>query len=205
MNDRDRAFAHFKRVDPTLYRALLPHRASLSENLISGTTKSKLFERLCRTVVSQQLGTAAAASIWKRVQTACGTVSSERVLKISPVKLRSCGLSNAKAKTLKAIAGAVRNGSLDLLALKRIPESEASEMLTRVWGVGPWTAEMFLMFALGRADVFSAGDLGLIRAVEAIYGLPKNESKEAILKLSETWSPHRTYAALALWRSRDSK
>lgn len=205
MNDRDKAFGHFKKTDPKLHKAVLPHRASLPESLPKIRTTMELFKRLCRSVVSQQLGTAAAASIWKRVEAAVGKVTPENIRKAHVPKLRSCGLSNAKVKTLKAIAEAVEGGTLDLLALRKIPEAEASVMLTSVWGVGPWTAEMFLMFALGRTDVFSSGDLGLIRAMEAIYGLPKDGPRETIEKLSKKWSPHRTYAALALWQSRDAK
>ena len=75
----------------------------------------------------------------------------------------------------------------------------------RIWGLGPWSAEMFLMFALGRPDVFSPGDLGLIRAMEAIYGLPKGAPRTTLLAIAEKWSPYRTYASLLLWRTRDTK
>lgn len=119
--------------------------------------------------------------------------------------MRACGLSGAKIKTLKEISKAVENGSLDLLSLKKISEAEAAEKLMNIWGLGPWSVEMFMMFALGRSDVFSAGDLGLIRAIEAIYGLPKGSSREAVLAIAEKWSPHRTYASLLLWRTRDTK
>lgn len=169
-------------------------------------TKNELFERLLRTVISQQLGTAAARSIFVRMKEACGKrLTPESVLKVRSATLRKAGLSGAKIKTLKAIATAVQNKSLDLLALKRIPETEAGEKLMSIWGLGPWSVEMFLMFALGRADVFSAGDLGLVRAIEAIYGLPKNAPRASLLAIAERWSPHRTYASLLLWRTRDLK
>jgi DNA-3-methyladenine glycosylase II len=92
-----------------------------------------------------------------------------------------------------------------LLALKKIPEAEAAEKLMQLWGLGPWSVEMFMMFALGRGDVFSTGDLGLIRAMETIYDLPKNTPRSSLLAISDKWSPHRTYASLLLWRSRDTK
>ena len=165
----------------------------------------QLFERLIRTVISQQLGTAAARSIFARVKEKCGRLTPESISKVSPVALRAAGLSGAKVKTLKAIATAVKNNSLDLLSLKKIPEADAAEQLMQIWGLGPWSVEMFMMFALGRGDVFSPGDLGLIRAMETIYHLPKGSPRETLLAIAQIWSPHRTYASLLLWRTRDSK
>ena len=75
----------------------------------------------------------------------------------------------------------------------------------RIWGLGPWSVEMFMMFALGHSDVFSVGDLGLVRAMEMIYNLPKNTQRSSLLAISDKWSPYRTYASLLLWATRDSK
>jgi DNA-3-methyladenine glycosylase II len=157
-------------------------------------------------VVSQQLGTAAADTIFARVKEVCkGRVTSLSILKIQEEKLRGAGLSAAKVKTLTAIAKAVEDGSLNLLSLKKIPEAEAAEALMRIWGLGPWSVEMFLMFSLGRSDVFSVGDLGLVRSIEAIYGLPKGAPRETLLAIAQKWSPYRTYACMLLWRTRDAK
>lgn len=98
----------------------------------------------------------------------------------------------------------MRNGSLDLLLLKKMSETDAAEILMKIWGLGPWSVEMFMMFGLGRADVFSPGDLGLVRAMETIYSLPKNSPREKFLAISQKWSPYRTYACLLLWRTRDT-
>lgn len=169
-------------------------------------TRDGLFERLIRTVISQQLGTAAARSIFLRVKKACGGhVTHESIAKVRSAKLRAAGLSGAKTKTLKSIASAVRSGSLDLLLLKKIPATEVAEKLMSILGLGPWSVEMFMMFALGRADVFSPGDLGLVRAMETIYSLPKNPPRETLIALANKWSPYRTYACLLLWRTRDPK
>ncbi len=158
------------------------------------------------TVVSQQLGLAAADAIFSRVKKASGgRLTPESVLKVRPKAFRKAGLSGAKIKTLKSIARAIRNNSLDLLSLKKVSEEEAAEELMKVWGLGPWSSEMFLMFALGHSDVFSAGDLGLARAMETIYGLPKNAPRTSLLAIAQKWSPHRTYASLLLWRTRDTK
>lgn len=198
------ALKHFKRVDPHFYKATKAHHASLPGTLSGKKTRAQLFASLVSTVISQQLGLAAAAAIFSRVKSVCGnTLTPESVLKARPQAFRKAGLSGAKIKTLKAIATAIKNNSLDLLALKKVSEAEAAEKLMQIWGLGPWSSEMFLMFALGRPDVFSAGDLGLIRAMETIYGLPKNAPRTSLLAIAEKWSPHRTYAALLLWRTRD--
>lgn len=174
--------------------------------LIAKRTRAQLFTSLVSIVISQQLGTAVADTIFARVKKACkGQITPESVLKTPLSTFRKSGLSGAKTKTLKEIARAVKNNSLDVLSLKRIPEEDAAEKLMQIWGLGPWSVEMFLMFALGRADVFSPGDLGLIRAMEAIYSLPKNTPRASLLTIAEKWSPHRTYASLLLWRTRDTK
>jgi len=198
------ALKHFKRADPHFYKATRKYHTSLPGTLSGKHTRAQLFASLVSTVVSQQLGLAAADAIFSRVKGACkGRLTPEAILGLRPALLRAAGLSGAKIKTLKAISKAIQNNSLDLLSLKKVPEADAAEQLMRIWGLGPWSSEMFLMFALGRPDVFSPGDLGLIRAMEAIYGLPKNAPRTSLLAISEKWSPHRTYASLLLWRTRD--
>lgn len=200
------ALRHFKRIDPHFYTTTLPHHAGLPSQLSGKRTRTQLFESLVSIVISQQLGTTAADTIFARVKEACkGRLTSLSILKTKTEKFRAAGLSGAKTKTLKEISKAVEDGSLDLLSLKKIPEAEAVEALMRIWGLGPWSVEMYLMFSLGRADVFSAGDLGLIRSIESIYGLPKNAPRVRILAIAEKWSPYRTYASLLLWRTRDTK
>ena len=126
------------------------------------------------------------------------------VLRAQPGRLRAAGLSGSKTKTLKAIAQAVKSKQIGLSTLGALGAEEAKSRLTEIWGIGPWSADMFLIFSLGHPDVFSPGDLGLVRAIEAIYGLPKNAPAEKILKISERCIPHRTYASLALWKTRDA-
>jgi DNA-3-methyladenine glycosylase II len=200
------ALKHFKRVDPHFHRATRAHHASLPVQLVAKRTRAQLFTSLVRIVISQQLGTAAADTIFARVKKVCkGHITSESVLKTPLSALRKAGLSGAKTKTLKSIATAIKHGELNLLSLKKIPEPEAAEKLMQIWGLGPWSVEMFMMNTLGRGDVFSPGDLGLIRAIEAIYNLPKNAPRASLLAIAEKWSPYRTYASLLLWRTRDSK
>lgn len=206
MTRKAAALRHLKRVDPHFHKAMRAHHPSLPAELIGKRTRAQLFESLISTVVSQQLGLAAADAIFGRVKAACGgRLTPESILKTPPTALRTAGLSGSKIKTLKTIAKAVKSNLLDLLSLKKVPEVEAAEKLMQIWGLGPWSAEMFLMFALGRADVFSPGDLGLVRAMEAIYSLPKGAPRATLLAIAQIWSPHRTYASLLLWRSRDRK
>src|SRR3989344_8659305 len=142
------ALKHFKKIDPRFHKATVAHLSSLPAELSMKMNRNGLFERLIRTVISQQLGTAAARSIFLRVKAACeGRITPESVAKVRPTKLRAAGLSGAKTKTLKSIASAVRSGSLDLLLLKKIPEEEAAQKLMSIWGLGPWSVEMFMMFA----------------------------------------------------------
>ena len=207
MTRRADALKHFKGVDPHFHRATKAHHTSLPLQLTGKRTNAALFESLVGTVISQQLGLAAADAIEKRVKKACGNqLSPESVLKTRPAMLRKAGLSGAKVKTLKSIATAVKNKSLNLLSLQKMPEEEAAEKLLTVWGLGPWSVEMFMMFGVGHPDIFSVGDLGLVRAMEAIYSLPKNSaSREKLSAIAQKWSPHRTYASLLLWRTRDKK
>ena len=207
MTSRASALKHFKKVDPHFHTATKAHHTSLPEQLGRKNTNAALFESLVSTVISQQLGIAAADAIFTRVKKVCGNkLTPESVLKARPQTLRKAGLSGAKVKTLKSIATAVKNKSLNLLLLKSIPEAEAAEKLMAIWGLGPWSVEMFMMFGVGHPDIFSAGDLGLVRAMEAIYSLPKNSSsREKLSAIAEKWSPHRTYASLLLWSTRDKK
>ncbi len=204
MTRKQDALKHFKQVDPHFHKATRAHHSSLPGALVGKKTHAQLFESLVSTVISQQLGLAAADAIFFRVKKVCkGQLVPKLVLRTPSAAFRKAGLSGAKIKTLKSIAIAIKNKSLNLLSLKKVSEAEAAEQLMRIWGVGPWSAEMFLMFALGRPDVFSAGDLGLARAIEAIYKLPKNTPHTSLLAISKKWSPHRTYASLLLWRTRD--
>lgn len=199
------ALEHFKRVDPTFYKATLSQHASLPVRLVGRRTRAELFAALVKIVISQQLGTAASDTIFARVNKVCGDhLSPESILKSRLPAFRKAGLSGTKTNTLKLIASAIQQGHIDLLSLKKLSEPAVAEILTRVKGLGPWSADMFMMHSLGREDIFSLGDLGLVRAMEAIYHLQKNTSSTSLLAIAGKWSPYRTYAALLLWRTRDN-
>ena len=201
----DAALQHLRKVDPRLYDAALPHHEGVKKSLKHRRNYSDLFPALAGSIVSQQLSVKAADTIWKRLEAACkGTVTPEAILKLRMPTMRKAGLSAAKCKTLKELSKAIASGTLSLPALARVPEEEAIVQLSKIWGIGHWTAEMFLIFALGRDDVFSPGDLGLRRSVEALYGLPKDASVVEIEVIAARWSPHRSFASRILWKVRDA-
>ncbi len=198
------ALKHFKRVDPKLHRAVAKHTGTLVSRVSPKRTNALLFATLASSVVSQQLSTKAAQTIWGRLKDACGgSVTPEAIIKMRTPRLRKAGLSAAKVKTLKELSKAVQEG-LVLTSLRQMPEDKAIEKLSKIWGIGTWTAEMFLIFALGRTDVFSVGDLGLLRAMEDIYQIPQSSPKLVYIEIAERWSPYRSVASLALWRHWDS-
>ncbi len=195
---------HFKKVDPVFYKAALPHHPHITGTTRRGYKKNDLFAKLAGSIVSQQLSTKAADTIWERLKVACkGEVTPETIKKLRTTSMRKAGLSAAKTKTLKELSQAILSEKLDLVSLKKHPEEEAVAKLSEVWGIGRWTAEMFLMFALEREDIFSPGDLGLLRAMEELYGIPKNSKITVYEEIAVKWSPHRTFACRVLWRLRD--
>lgn len=202
MTDIEKAFMHFKKADPVLHAAAKKVRKTLTPRKET-RGEDRLFASLAESVVSQQLSVKASDTIWGRVKEVCGgKVTPEAVLKVTLPRLRKAGLSAAKAKTLKELAKAMKKG-LKLGPLKKESPEVATERLTKVWGIGPWTSEMFLMFGLGHPDIFSKGDLGLIRSIETLYGL-QNPTQAELEVISMKWSPYRTTASRILWRARDS-
>lgn len=199
------AMKHLRKADPLLYQAALPHAEAVAAGVHRrGYKRSDLFAALAGSIVSQQLSTKAADTIWERLKVACGgRVTPEAITRLRTPRLRACGLSAAKTKTLKELSKAILSGNLDLLRLRTISEEEAIERLSEIWGIGRWTAEMFLMFALRREDVFSPGDLGLVRAMETLYGIAPNSKPHVYEAIAIKWSPHRTFACRILWRTRD--
>jgi DNA-3-methyladenine glycosylase II len=157
------------------------------------------FARICRSIVGQQLSVKAAATIWNRCETLLGTVTPEAILRQDTAALRSAGLSAQKAKYLTHIAQEVYSGAVDLSQLHTLHDEAVIAELTKLYGIGRWSAEMFLMFSLARPDVFSYGDLGLKMGFIALYGHPVSDT------IVESWSPHRTTAALVLWHYKDNR
>ena len=191
---------HLKKVDPVLYK-ILEGLEEIEDRAVK-ETEQEFFEELVESIVSQQLSVKAADTIFGRIKELLpkSEVSPKNILKLKDDQLRSAGLSNSKVKYVKDLASKVDSKEIELEKLKDLENEEVIMELTKVNGIGRWTAEMFLMFSLGRPDIFSIGDLGLKNAIKRIYKLEKPTDIE-ILAISEKWSPHRTFACRILWRS----
>jgi DNA-3-methyladenine glycosylase II len=153
---------------------------------------------LARIVVSQQVSVASAEAIWVRFAAAFPGLTAEALLEASEETLRGIGLSGPKIRTLRAVADAVADG-LDLDGLARIPGEEAHATLTAIKGIGPWTADIYLLFCLGHADVFPAGDLALRIAVAEALGKPSPIPIADLETMAHKWSPWRGVAARLFW------
>jgi DNA-3-methyladenine glycosylase II len=186
-------------------RRLMEERGPIDTGIDRRGSRPDPWEALARAIVGQQLSTKAARSIWERLIGQFGgkLPTPEQLLRKRRDTLRRAGLSNAKVGFLRDLAERVKDGRLDLGRLKRLPDADVIAQLLEVKGIGRWTAEMFLIFHLGRPDVVSVGDLGIRRAVQLAYGMKDLPGPEELTKLAEEWRPHRTLACLYLWRSLD--
>jgi DNA-3-methyladenine glycosylase II len=164
------------------------------------------FEAVARAIVGQQLSTKAARSIWEKLLLLFGgeTPTPEALLRKRKPTLRKAGLSNAKVEFLRDLAQRVKDGRLDFDRIKDLSDEDVVADLIEVKGVGQWTAEMFLMFHLGREDVVALGDLGIRRAVQISYGMDDLPGPEDLERIADEWRPRRTLACLYLWRSLDN-
>ena len=152
------------------------------------------FDRLLSTIVSQQLSVAAADAIWKKIELA-GLNQMNKIKKVSDQDLRQVGLSKQKVRYVRSLA----NAKINYDALKAMPTSEVVSELTQVSGVGNWTAEIYAMFSLGRADVFAPGDLALQEATRLLFNLPERPSEKELRVMAKEWSPWQAVAARLLW------
>lgn len=166
------------------------------------------FKTLVEAIVSQQLSAKAADTIFARfVALAPGKKfpTPKEVLAIPAAKMRKAGLSKMKVSFIKDLAGKILDGTVDLKRINRWSDEEVIAHLVEVKGIGRWTAEMFLIFSLGREDVFAYDDLGLKKAIRAIYKMRKHPTRAQAEKLSTQWAPHRSLASRYLWASLDNK
>ncbi len=150
-------------------------------------------------IVAQQLSKAAADTIWSRFAQAVDPLCPEGVLGASEESLRGCGLSRGKIRTLQKLATACNDG-FDFDALPDLPAVEAISAMTSLHGVGPWTAEVYLLFCCGHADIFPAGDIALQNAVRDAFGLAERPAEKALRDIASPWSPWRGVAARLFWR-----
>lgn len=157
------------------------------------------FDSLLRILVGQQLSVKAAASIWAKCEALLGDVSPERILAHDIETLRGAGLSRQKALYAHAMSEAVLEGSLDLNGLGALDDEDAKTHICAVKGLGPWTAEIYLLFCDGRHDIWPSGDLALQVALGRLKGLKERPKAKETLPLVEPWRPHRGAMAVFLW------
>jgi DNA-3-methyladenine glycosylase II len=162
------------------------------------------FVALCMSIASQQLSVKAAATIFRRFEDRFPPdrrPTPDRVMTLTDDEIRACGFSRPKVSFIKDLAARVLDGRLDLKSLKKHPDDEVMRQLVAVKGIGRWTAEIFLMFRLGRPDILPADDLGLMNAVQRAYRLRKRPDAKQLREMGEAWSPHRSVASWYLWQS----
>jgi len=195
---------HFKKKDPILFSYF--KQIGPIEDL-QGDLPKNYFFRICKEIVGQQLASKAGRAIFSRFKNIFprGVICPKAVLAASHETLRDSGISHAKARYIRNLAESVASGDLDFKNFKKFNNEQIVEKLTKTKGIGNWTAEMFLMFTMGREDVFSPGDLGLRKAIKKVYKLKKEPSKKQLEKITNRWSPYKTYGSLVLWGIMDLK
>ena len=159
---------------------------------------------LLRTIVGQQVSVAAARSMWSKLEAAFGSPPDlKRLLVATDEDLRAAGMSRQKSGYIRSLAELVLSGELDLAALPEDDE-EAIALLTKIKGIGRWSAEIYLLFAEGRGDVFPAGDLAVLVEIGRLMGLPEKPSEKQLREIAEAWRPYRGAAAVLAWHSYNS-
>ena len=181
------------RVDPVM-------RGLAAEGIVPVLRKRPPgFEGLAWIVVGQQVSTASAAAIWGRLRQVLEPATPDAFLRLSDEDLRAAGLSAGKVRTIRAAAREILDGRLPLDTLHELPADEAHGLLTAVKGIGPWTADIYLLFCLGHPDAFPSGDLAVQEAARLAYGLDARPDAKALTALAERWRPWRGVAAKVLW------
>jgi DNA-3-methyladenine glycosylase II len=192
------AVRHLRRADPVM-RSIIK---AIGPCELRPGARGDHFTTLLRAIIGQQLSAKAAETIWQRLIALYPDgrkLKPEDVLATEDVKLRSVGLSNAKVSYANDLAGRIASGELNLKRISRLDDDAIVDELVAVKGIGRWTAEMFLIFRLGRPDVWAIDDLGLRNAVARSYGVEPTKAK--LLEIGEAWRPWRSVASWYLWRS----
>ena len=191
---------HLMKADPKL--SLVIKRVGPCE--LHGAAPKDPFVTLCKSIASQQLSLKAAATIFRRFEDLFPPdrrPTPERVMTLADDEIRACGFSRPKVSFIKDLASRVRDGRLDLKRLHKHSDEDVMEQLVAVKGIGRWTAEIFLMFRLGRPDILPADDIGLMNAVHRAYRLRKRPDAKKLRQMGEAWRPYRSVASWYLWQS----
>jgi DNA-3-methyladenine glycosylase II len=192
MDDIAEGLAHLTKVDRRLKMVASTAGALPLRRRAAG------FAGLARIITGQQLSVASANVIWARFEASFPEMTAEAILKARLPRFRKAGMSAPKVKALRAIAAEVRDG-LDLDALAHAPAEEAHARLTAIHGVGPWTADIYLLFCLGHPDIFPVGDLALRNAVADAFGMAMPVAPAVVAEIAERLSPWRSVAATLFW------
>lgn len=204
----EHVISHFKRADPILYKELENVISSEGlKNLFLKRDKEGLFASICQSIINQQLSKKAAETIFTRFKKLFGKqgINAPELLKLGKEELRKTGISYRKINYLEDFARKAAKAEVNLEGLNGLEDEEIIERLVKIKGVGRWTAEMFLMFALGREDIFSYGDLILRTSIEKLYFKKKKPTQREVEEITIKWKPYRTYASRILWRSNKIK
>lgn len=157
------------------------------------------FEGLASIIVSQQVSRASADAIFGRLKKLISPLTAQNYMKVGEKAWIEAGLSRPKQRTMIAVCDAVMSGSLDLEGLCELPPLDAMDKMVAIKGIGPWTAEVYLLFSAGHADIFPAGDLALQEAIKLAYGLSERPSDKQAREIAKAWAPWRGVAARLLW------
>lgn len=185
---------HLTALDPIFAESLRVGGAEVRD-----FTRPDGFPGLLRLIIEQQLSTKVAAALWEKLLGMVGTVTPDAILALPDEDLRACGLSRQKIGYARGLAQTVADGRLDLAAIHAMDDEEAIAALVALKGIGRWTAEIYLMMALGRPDIWPVGDLAIQLGVQRLKGWTEKPTPLQLLAVAEPWRPHRSLAAKLVW------
>jgi len=196
------AMEHLAAADPVMGEIVAAHGPLDLEARTRGRPEDS-YGALVRSITGQQLSVKAAHTIYLRVCDLYGgrTPTTQELIDTDPDELRAAGLSYSKAAFLADLAQRIQSGELAIERFDELDDREVSDQLVQVKGIGQWTADVFMMFHLGRPDILPVGDLGIRKAAEVNYGLRKLPSPDRLRRLAQPWRPYRTLACVYLWES----
>lgn len=185
---------HLTTLDPIFAESL-----RVGGPLVRDFTRPGGFPGLLRIVMEQQLSTKVAVALWEKLLAMVGTVTPDSILALSEEDLRACGFSRQKIGYARGLADAVASGRIDIDAVHRMDDEEAIAALVELKGIGRWTAEIYLMTALGRPDIWPVGDLAIQLGVQRLKGWAEKPTQAQLMAVAEPWRPHRSLAAKLVW------
>ncbi len=196
---------HFKKADIRIHKIMKSMDFEEWKKVIK--EEEDYFINLTRSIIGQQLSGKAASTIIGRFENLFPKkkISAKYLINLSDEVLRKVGMSYSKASFIKDLAKKILTGEVSFKNINKLSDEDVINHLTKVKGIGPWTAEMFLMFSLARPNIFSHKDLGLNRAIQKLYGFKKPPTIKQIERIISKWEPYKTFASFALWESLNNR